>query len=140
MEKFLQQLSEYESTSDTFNPWVDYDSIYDCLEQAPKYRLAYLREYLSCRVQIEIVLWNIFPFHPYKKEQGKLSNRPPRAQELLVGKHYLKQLVALCPDSVQIVAIGEKAASQLGKGYPKVRHPANGGATLFREQMSKLVS
>lgn len=118
MEKFLQQLSEYESTSDTFNPWVDFDPIYDCSEHAPKHRLAYLREYLSCRVQIENVLWNIFPFHPYKKEQGKLSNRPPRTQELLV----------------------EKAASQLGKGYPKVRHPANGGATLFREQMSKLVS
>ncbi|EKD83379.1 MAG: hypothetical protein ACD_39C00718G0001 [uncultured bacterium] len=42
----------------------------------------------------------------------------------------------------KIVAVGEKAALQLEKlqiEFFKVRHPANGGASKFREQFSALI-
>ncbi len=88
----------------------------------------------------EVVLWNIFPFHPFQETKGALSNRPPRRDELALGKQYLDRLLALCPREVQVIGVGEKAAQALGEGCLKVRHPANGGARMFREQMSKLVS
>jgi hypothetical protein len=89
---------------------------------------------------MEVVLWNIFPFHPFKAHEGVLTNRPPGVDELALGKQYLDQLLDLCPPEVKLIAIGEKAATTLSRYYAKVRHPANGGARLFREQMSKLVS
>ena len=42
-----------------------------------------------------------------------------------------------------IIAVGEKAAIQmeeLGVPYKKVRHPANGGAKLFRQQISEILN
>lgn len=225
LKDFLRRLTEYDGTSDTFNPWASYDPVYDFGEEAPNIRLAHLGEYLGCRIAkakylfvaeavgyqggkfsgipmtseriilghhsgidvkdvmptlkakrtsngrvapsktveqygfaeptativwglirelklppSEVILWNIFPFHPFQEMKGALSNRPPRQDELTLGKRYLDALRALCPDEVQIIGIGEKAAATLGEGCLKVRHPANGGARKFREQMSKLVS
>lgn len=225
LKDFLRSITEYESTSDAFNPWATFDPVFDFGEEAPHVRLAQLREYLECRVDqakyllvaeavgyqggkfsgipmtsermllghhrdievsdilptlkarrtsnritapsktveqygfaeptativwglirdlklppSEVILWNIFPFHPFQASKGALSNRPPRRNELMVGKKYLGMLRAFCPREVKVIGIGEKAAATLGEGCLKVRHPANGGATMFREQMSKLVS
>lgn len=88
---------------------------------------------------LEVILWNIFPFHPFKPEKGGLTNRTPRDQELEIGLGFLRQLIALCSPNVKIIAIGEKSASTLGPDYQKVRHPANGGANQFREQLPRLL-
>lgn len=221
---FVQQIKNYNSTEDTFNPWKDYDPLYDCTPDAPTIRTAHLTEYLKRRVgrakyllvaeavgyqgakfsgvplvserillgnqeginvrnimgkfspartssgngasskavkrlgyaeptativwdlvqqlslsPMDTMLWNIFPFHPFKKEQGMLSNRTPRMSELSEGKEYLDLLMKLCSLGAKIIAIGEKSASVLGEKCLKVRHPANGGATLFRKQLPLII-
>lgn len=42
----------------------------------------------------DVLLWNMFPFHPHKVEQA-LSNRTPTSQELQCGWQYVKDLLAL---------------------------------------------
>jgi len=54
----------------------------------------------------EIMLWNIFRFHPYKKEKGLLSSRSPKPNELQSGIYFLKRLLGLCPRDIQIICIG----------------------------------
>lgn len=87
----------------------------------------------------DAVLWNIFPFHPYKKE-GLLTNRTPDGNELNVGIVYTKQLLELLPNA-QVVAIGQKSAGTLQKfGVPChcVPHPSMGGAEKFRKAVATL--
>ena len=224
LNKFLASLQAYRSGIDTFNPWSDYDPIYDQSPNAPLIRRTQLKEYLHCRIHkvkyvliaeavgyqggkfsgipmtserillgnqpdiapdivlpnftpqrtsspkaassktvreqgyaeptativwgllqklplspLEIILWNIFPFHPFKPEKGGLTNRTPKEQELENGLEFFRQLIALCPPNIQIIAIGEKSASTLGPDCQKVRHPANGGANQFREQLPPLL-
>ncbi|NLK08474.1 MAG: uracil-DNA glycosylase [Firmicutes bacterium] len=86
----------------------------------------------------EVIFWNIFPFHPFHKDKGRLSNRTPRTEETGQGRKYLEHLVSLCPPGVKVIAIGEKAAEAIGD-CPKVRHPANGGAGMFREQLPRII-
>jgi hypothetical protein len=87
-----------------------------------------------------VVLWNAFPWHPYKAEKGLLSNRTPTDDELCAGHGVLQQLLQI-GQFQQLIAVGEKSAvqlQQLGIAAVKVRHPANGGAGLFRQQMADL--
>ncbi|MGI6605168.1 MAG: uracil-DNA glycosylase [bacterium] len=82
----------------------------------------------------EVILWNTFPFHPYRPDQGALTNRTPTREELALGQSYLSALLALCPQAM-VIAIGKKAEATLtALNIPctPVRHPANGGATAFR--------
>lgn len=85
------------------------------------------------------VLWNIFPFHPYK--EGKLlSNRTPAPAELDEGICYARMLLSLLPE-LRIIAIGQKAQDTLSRyGVPceAVRHPSMGGAVVFRAQVAEL--
>lgn len=87
----------------------------------------------------DVILWNIFPFHPYK--EGKLlTNRTPSTPELDVGIEYAKMLLALVP-GMQIVAIGQKAATTLGRygvDCMAVPHPSMGGANRFRAAVAEL--
>ena len=39
------------------------------------------------------ILWNSFPWHPYKKQNGFLSNRTPTPSERRVGREVLKYLM-----------------------------------------------
>lgn len=94
------------------------------------------------RLQIETttVLWNAFPFHPFK-QCSELTNRTPTNEEIHEGRIYMKHIRSLFPIS-KIICVGNTAESLLGFGgfnFTKVRHPANGGATLFRQQMEKLL-
>jgi hypothetical protein len=90
----------------------------------------------------DVVLWNAVPWHPYKQEKGMLTNRTPLAGELDAGLNHLKNFVSLFPDA-KLIAVGrkcEQSLARLGMPHTGVRHPANGGAPKFREQMSVLHS
>ena len=87
----------------------------------------------------EFVLWNAFPWHSFDPHGGLLSNRMPNKSEQLSGRPVLKDFLELFPCQ-QIVALGKIAAAQLeqlGLNAHCVRHPASGGAKLFRQQIAK---
>lgn len=87
------------------------------------------------------VIWNALPWHPYQPGKGMLSNRTPQDSELAAGHKHLTALIELMQPQ-KIVAVGEKAAAQLALlniEHFKVRHPANGGATKFRSQITEIL-
>jgi uracil-DNA glycosylase len=82
------------------------------------------------------LLWNAFPFHPYKKE-NIYSNRKPTVKELEIGKHYLSELIELFDIKV-VIAVGNVADDVLNRmeiEHTKVRHPSYGGKKDFKEQL-----
>jgi hypothetical protein len=83
-----------------------------------------------------VLLWNSFPWHPYGK-RGPLSNRTPEPALWKANLHVLEALFAdLGP--VRALAVGrtaQAALAELGVEAPALRHPAHGGATLFRTQL-----
>jgi uracil-DNA glycosylase len=89
----------------------------------------------------EFVLWNAFPWHSFDSRRGLLSNCMPNKSEQLCGRTVLKAFLELFPCE-QIVALGKIAAAQLeqlGVNAHCVRHPASGGAKLFRQQIARIV-
>ncbi|MDT8318660.1 MAG: uracil-DNA glycosylase [bacterium] len=85
----------------------------------------------------EFVIWNSFAWHPYNPSKGFLSNRRPLEEELNEGETVLRQFLLLFPDSI-VIAVGNIAGERLkalGIDFIKVRHPANGGAGKFRQQL-----
>ena len=89
----------------------------------------------------EFVLWNAFPWHSFDPRHGPLSNRMPNKSEQTAGLPALEDFLELFP-SDQVVALGKIAArqlEQLGVNAQCVRHPASGGAKLFREQVGKIL-
>lgn len=90
----------------------------------------------------QFVLWNAFPWHSFDARRGMLSNRMPTKKERSAGRSVLKAFLELFPCD-EIVALGNVAASQLQELNVKshrVRHPASGGAKLFRQQIGKIVN
>jgi uracil-DNA glycosylase len=93
----------------------------------------------------KVILWNAFPWHPYKAARGYLSNRTPTRAELIGNADVLKMLLdEKNADGVRIVAIGNSAdytLRHLGV-YPDriVRHPSMGGARAFSEQLAAIVN
>lgn len=86
----------------------------------------------------EFLLWNIFPFHPYKKG-NLLTNRTPTNEELAIGLTYTKELLSLT-GTLPLFAIGRKSEMTLteaGFSVTGLRHPANGGAGIFRAQLKE---
>ena len=89
----------------------------------------------------QFVLWNAFPWHSFDPRRGLLSNRMPNKSEQLYGRPALEVFLELFPCE-QIVALGKIAAGQLeaiGVKAHCVRHPASGGAKLFREQIGDIL-
>jgi len=89
----------------------------------------------------QFVLWNAFPWHSFDPRRGMLSNRMPNKSEQLSGLPVLKAFLELFPCD-QVVALGKIAAAQLEKlnvDTHCIRHPASGGARLFRQQIAKIV-
>ena len=87
----------------------------------------------------DVVLWNAVPWHPYKKG-NYLSNRTPRMNEMEAGLKHLTSFISLF-DEAKVIAVGrkcEQSLSELGISHIGVRHPANGGAPKFREQVKNL--
>ena len=90
----------------------------------------------------EFVLWNAFPWHSFDPRRGPLSNRMPNKSEQLSGRPVLKAFLELFPCE-QIVALGKIAGAQLeqlGANVLCIRHPASGGAKLFRRQIAKIAT
>ncbi|TMP96676.1 MAG: uracil-DNA glycosylase [Verrucomicrobia bacterium] len=93
----------------------------------------------------QFVLWNAFPWHSFDPRAGMLSNRTPTKAEQSAGTLVLKAFLDLfrCEE---IVALGRVAASQLedldvgASGICRIRHPASGGAKLFRQQIAGIVT
>jgi uracil-DNA glycosylase len=96
----------------------------------------------------EVVLWNAFPWHPYRAppEEGETivgpcgptSNRKPRLSEVVDGRPALGALLKCFSHDLEIYAVGKVAEEALGRwpefacaGY--MRHPAQGGEARFRE-------
>lgn len=90
---------------------------------------------------IDFVLWNSFPFHPYK-DDCKLSNRKPTPKELERTKKILENFLELWKNA-SIIAVGNVAKETLKvKEYAvslEIRHPAFGGAREFREKIKKFI-
>ena len=89
----------------------------------------------------QFVLWNAFPWHSFEPHRGMLSNRTPNKSEGSAGLPVLKAFLELFPCE-QVVALGKIAATQLEKldvDAQCIRHPASGGAKLFRQQIAALV-
>lgn len=89
----------------------------------------------------QFVLWNAFPWHSFDPRHGMLSNRMPSKSEQAAGLLVLKAFLELFRCK-QVVALGKIAAAQLEKlsvDAHCVRHPASGGAKLFRQQIAELV-
>lgn len=96
---------------------------------------AMMREY-----KIIPLLWNAFPFHPFK-EGNEYSNRTPKSSELKEGLKYINELIEIFEiNDSQIFAIGKKAKSSLLRGLRGIgdshciRHPANDNKEEFRQQ------
>src|SRR5437016_4647305 len=90
----------------------------------------------------QFVLWNAFPWHSFDSRRGILSNRMPNKSERAVGLPVLKTFLELFPCE-QVVALGKIAAAQLEElnvNAHRVRHPASGGAKLFRQQIADVVN
>jgi uracil-DNA glycosylase len=86
----------------------------------------------------QFVLWNAFPWHSFDPRRGVLSNRTPTNAERAAGLSVLKAFLDLFPCD-EVVALGNTAASQLKElnaEMHRIRHPASGGAKLFREQIA----
>lgn len=82
------------------------------------------------------LVWNTFPWHPYA-ERGPLSNRTPERSLVAANLHVLERLLAEV-DGARVFAVGRTACAalaELGVEAPALRHPAHGGATLFRQQL-----
>jgi uracil-DNA glycosylase len=83
--------------------------------------------------------WNAAPLHPCRAGNPR-SNRTPRVGELAEGIPLLAAFLALFP-AVPVAAMGRLAAQQLqrlGVAHTPLRHPAQGGATIFRRQLEQL--
>ena len=89
----------------------------------------------------QFVVWNAFPWHSFDSRHGMLSNRMPNKSERAAGLPVLKAFLELFPCD-QVVALGKIVAAQLEQldvNAHCVRHPASGGAKLFRQQMAAVV-
>ncbi|CAM4082230.1 uracil-DNA glycosylase [Palleronia rufa] len=87
------------------------------------------------------VLWNVFPFHPRRQGQP-LTNRTPSGKEVAATLHIIESLLATF-QGCRLVCIGNTARDHLGPlrpGVEVIRHPANGGATLFRDGLRKITA
>lgn len=84
----------------------------------------------------DVVLWNTFPWHPYLDDVA--TNRKPRPAEVAHGREALAAFHACFTQPLTILAVGKVAQTALAvwpewrcAGY--IRHPAQGGETLFRQ-------
>lgn len=85
------------------------------------------------------LVWNVFPWHPHGSK-GPLSNRTPERSLVAANLHVLERLLAEI-DGARLFAVGrtaQAALALLGIEAPALRHPAHGGAGVFRRQLGSL--
>jgi len=91
-------------------------------------------------IEKRTILWNALQMHPHRLGEEQ-SNRTPTSTEFHFGKPALQMLIAAFP-SAKVVAVGKKAKrllDSMGVVSAGVRHPANGGATAFAQELKLLV-
>ncbi|MDH2444243.1 uracil-DNA glycosylase [Amnibacterium sp. CER49] len=87
------------------------------------------------------VCWGAYPHHPFVSGDPR-TNRTPRPAEVRGGAPVALELLAALGIR-DVVAVGRKAQGALaaaGIEAVAVRHPAQGGATLFAAQMAALAA
>jgi uracil-DNA glycosylase len=100
----------------------------------------------------DVVLWNAFPWHPYRAEVadvdgpcGPSSNRRPRPSEVDQGRAALRALLRCFTHPLEVFAVGRVAELALSQ-WPEaraagcLRHPAQGGEALFRQHFAEMVA
>jgi hypothetical protein len=81
----------------------------------------------------DVLLWNVVPTHPH--EPGRpYTNRRPTRDEVVSSSHFLGGVAR----GRRLVAVGRLA--QAVTGAPYVRHPAHGGAAVFRDDLRRLLA
>ena len=93
------------------------------------------------RINENIFMWNVFPFHPHE-HNSQFTNRSHNAKERNIGLEVLQELVQLLKPE-KIVAIGNDAYTCATRVFNKndvfkVRHPSYGGEKIFYRQISDL--
>ena len=87
------------------------------------------------------LLWSAFPWHPHQPGRP-LSNRTPKPSETKLGTPFRQELADLFGIS-SIVAVGNVALHSLqrsGLEVPKIRHPAHGGRSGFKQGLERLLA
>ena len=87
-----------------------------------------------------VLLWNTLPWHPYGAK-GPLSNRTPERSLVAANLDVLEALLGEV-GGARVLAVGrtaQAALATLGVEAPAVRHPAHGGAGLFRRQLREQI-
>ncbi len=90
---------------------------------------------------LAVLIWNAFPWHPFDPAKGILSNRRLTRGEVLRGLPVLEKLLDLFPQA-KIGAVGRISAQcleLLHRDFRLCRHPARGGANVFRAQFLKFI-
>lgn len=85
-------------------------------------------------INITPILWNAYPFHPFKIGNSQ-SNRAPRKDELKVGGRFLTNLIDIL-EIKNIIAVGKNAYKILQEieiETEYIRHPSYGGKKEFME-------
>jgi uracil-DNA glycosylase len=94
---------------------------------------------LAQELKLVPLIWETLPFHPH--QAGKpLTNRRPSSKEIIAYKHFLLEILEIFSPN-RVLAIGRVAESALdlcGVEATYVRHPAQGGAALFRDQVKAI--
>ena len=83
--------------------------------------------------------WNAVPLHPHKADQP-LTIRTPGVREVRRWHGLLQEMIGILQPRA-VVAVGRKAEGALqaiGAEPTYVRHPSQGGATLFRTGIAEI--
>jgi uracil-DNA glycosylase len=84
-----------------------------------------------------VILWNTVPTHPHLP--GKpLSNRRPTQGEIGAGRAYVDRLIDIVRPQI-LIGVGRIACAAFPQAQ-YVRHPAQSGATAFRQGMRELLT
>jgi hypothetical protein len=83
-----------------------------------------------------VILWNTVPTHP-QLPGNPLTNRRPTRDEVTGGRIFVERLVAIVRPRV-LVGVGRIACEALPAAQ-YVRHPAQSGATAFRNGMRQVL-
>ena len=99
------------------------------------------RELVALGLTDNVVLWNVFPFHPHRAG-APLTNRTPSHAGVAAHLDILADLQRLF-GAARVICIGNTARDHLhplAPELPTLRHPANGGASKFRDGLRQVVA
>ncbi|NUU06050.1 uracil-DNA glycosylase [Leifsonia sp. C5G2] len=83
--------------------------------------------------------WPVYPHHPFVAGKPQ-TNRTPRSSEVRAGGPVALELIESLGIET-VVAVGRKAQGALAEAgieAPAIRHPAQGGARMFTDQLLAL--